>query len=155
MFINPITSNYYKITSKYNLNRTINGITRPHRAIDIATPTGTALKSPVFGEVIKVGRSPDAGNYIKIKDNLGRIFLFAHLSQVKVNEKQKLIPNQVIGSSGNTGNTTGPHLHFAITSRKGEKIDPEQIYKLSYGNKYFVLLSIASIFTIYQYKKYL
>lgn len=144
-----ITKKYYPISSPYNTNRTINGVSRPHRAIDIATPVNTKIFSPVFGEVYSVGYNNRAGNYIKILDRRGNIHLFAHLNNILTTKGSKVFPAKLIALSGNTGNTTGAHLHYAITDDTGIKLDPENIYNQSFKNRYLAIgiatVSIVSI----------
>lgn len=145
MLLARITEKKYPISSPYSLDRVINGVMRPHRAIDIATPTGTVLKSPVFGKVTRTGYDQRAGNFIEIKDLFNRLHLFAHLDSIQVAENESVYPSKKIGETGATGNTTGAHLHYSIENKAGEKIDPAKIYELSYLNR---PIGIASILII-------
>ena len=97
---------------------------RMHEGIDIAVAEGTPIKAAECGTVTRV--SENAGGYgklIQIDHGYGVETLYAHLSQIQVTKGQTVNSDTVIGLSGNTGRSTGPHLHFEITS-DGTPIDP-------------------------------
>lgn len=83
-----------------------------HTGTDFACPVGTRVRSPWWGTVTTVGTDDDYGNYV-IVTGLGgrRAWLLAHLSSITVHRGQRVRRGQRVGLSGNTGNTTGPHLH--------------------------------------------
>lgn len=85
-----------------------------HAGIDIAMPTGTEVKSADGGTVISVGYKGALGKYIDVRHDNGYITRYQHLSWYDVERGQKVKKGQYIGKSGNTGNSTGPHLHFAV-----------------------------------------
>lgn len=84
-----------------------------HTGTDFAVPVGTPVHAPRRGVVIESRYDPNAyGHYIHIRGWFRRnSWLFAHLSKRKVVVGQRVKQGQVIGLSGNTGNSTGPHLH--------------------------------------------
>lgn len=84
-----------------------------HTGIDYAVPVGTEVHSPRYGKVITSAWDEKYyGNYIIIEWwRGGERYLLAHLSERKVREGQRVRRGQVVGLSGNTGNSTGPHLH--------------------------------------------
>jgi len=85
-----------------------------HNGVDFSTPVGTALFAVDDGVVRQVGFDPDGfGNYILLAHAWGES-IYAHLSAVDVAPEQPVVRGQGIGRSGNTGGSTGPHLHFAI-----------------------------------------
>lgn len=89
----------------------------PHYGIDFGVPVGTPVYACCDAVVSYAGTStsyPGNGNFILLTDtHTGRSkILYLHLSQFAVSSGQKVSKGQVIGSSGNTGYTTGPHLHF-------------------------------------------
>lgn len=106
-----------------------------HNGIDIANVTGTPIRAAASGRVAQVGYSAGGyGNYIIIwhfpkgldGENPEKwVTLYGHLSLMNVKEGQVVTQGQIIGKMGNTGNSTGPHLHFEL--HKGERIyDPHQ-----------------------------
>lgn len=83
-----------------------------HNGIDFGLPTGTEVIATHGGKVIEATSDPTGyGNYIKIEDDK-QGSLYAHLQSFKVNVGDQVNEGQVIGISDNTGNSTGPHLHF-------------------------------------------
>jgi murein DD-endopeptidase MepM/ murein hydrolase activator NlpD len=84
-----------------------------HTGTDFACPVGTPVKAPFRGTVtIAWEAGGDYGHYVLITGLGGkRAWLLAHLSEIDVRRGQHVDAGQVIGKSGNTGNSTGPHLH--------------------------------------------
>ncbi|SMY15032.1 murein DD-endopeptidase MepM [Photobacterium aquimaris] len=106
----------YRISSSFNPNR-LHPITKrrsPHNGTDFAVPVGTTILAAGDGVVVKSRYHPLAGNYIVIKHGREYMTRYLHLSkrQVKVGDKVKM--GQRIAKSGNTGRSTGPHLHFEL-----------------------------------------
>ncbi|MFJ9027757.1 M23 family metallopeptidase [Streptomyces sp. NPDC102274] len=102
-----------------------------HSGQDFAVPVGTPVHAAHSGTVVKAGSNgagdgPAYGNAIVIKHKDGMYSQYAHLSKVKVYVGEKVKTDEVIGLSGNTGNTSGPHLHFEIrtTPNYGSGINP-------------------------------
>ena len=102
-----------------------------HSGQDFAVPSGTTVVAAHGGTVVKAGGNgagdgPAYGNAIVIKHGNGTYSQYAHLSQVDVRAGQIVKTGQRIALSGNTGNSTGPHLHFEIrtTANYGSAIDP-------------------------------
>lgn len=88
-----------------------------HNGMDFAAPTGTVLYSPITGTVTEVREDPGGyGNYVKI-ENPELAVLLAHLSRFTVGETQQVTEGEQVGWSGNTGFSTGPHLHFGIFTK--------------------------------------
>ncbi len=103
-----------------------------HGALDIGTSTGTPVIATKNGTINYVntgcsvgdqGCGGGYGNYIKIDHGDGIESLYAHLSEVLVNNGDTVVQGQIIGYSGNTGRSTGPHLHFEIRLN-GTRVDP-------------------------------
>lgn len=93
-----------------------------HAGIDIEIPTGTEVVASDGGEVVYTGYDSAMGNYVDIKHSNGYVTRYQHLSSYGVLKGEKVKKGQYIASSGNTGNSTGPHLHFAVyrsTSHSG------------------------------------
>jgi murein DD-endopeptidase MepM/ murein hydrolase activator NlpD len=103
--------------------------TAPHHALDIGVPLGTPIHAAADGKVVKVGNDADGyGNYVIILHAGGIATLYAHQSDPKVHEGDVVKAGDVIGLSGSTGNSTGPHLHFEVREggENGTKVDPEK-----------------------------
>jgi murein DD-endopeptidase MepM/ murein hydrolase activator NlpD len=96
---------------------------RLHAGIDIPLPTGTGLRAAASGRVAIAGWVGGYGNYICIQHSGALSTCYGHLSSIGVSVGQQVSQGQVIGSSGNTGNSTGPHLHFE-TRVNGNPVDP-------------------------------
>ncbi|MEU3774655.1 M23 family metallopeptidase [Streptomyces sp. NPDC032472] len=102
-----------------------------HSGQDFACPVGTPVKAVHDGVVVKAGPNgagdgPAYGNAIVIKHADSTYSQYAHLSKIKVSIGQKVAKGALIGLSGNTGNSTGPHLHFEIrtTPNYGSAVNP-------------------------------
>jgi len=93
-----------------------------HLGTDFAVPVGTPVKSPQDGVVTKTGSDNMNGIYVQIDSN-GIVHSLLHLSQSKVTDGQKVKKGQVVGLSGNTGYSTGPHLHWSKRV-SGRPVDP-------------------------------
>lgn len=103
-----------RITSEFG-RRNIAGGSRDHRGIDIANSIGTPVIAAGDGVVGRAGAMGTYGNVVMVTHSVnGQIFttLYAHLSSVNVSPGQTVSKGQVIGRMGNTGRSTGPHLHF-------------------------------------------
>lgn len=120
----------YPITSKYG-KRTAptKGASTDHKGTDYATPTGTAIGANVAGEVTYSGYNSGFGNYITIKDSNGYTHYYAHLSRRNVETGDKVNIDDVLGYSGSSGISTGPHLHYEVHDNTGKAID---------SNKYII-----------------
>ncbi len=104
----------YRISSRFNPRR-LHPVTkkiRPHNGTDFATPTGTKVYSVGDGLVVRAGYHPAAGNYIVIKHGRKYTTRFLHLSKIYVRKGQRIKMGHLIGKTGNTGRSTGPHLHY-------------------------------------------
>ncbi len=98
-----------------------------HKGIDIPLPSGTSIYPAAEGKVCRQGFNSLLGNYIVI-DHGSYESIYGHLSRRSVANGTKVNKNTVIGRSGNTGRSTGPHLHFQINDKKSSKaINPETL----------------------------
>lgn len=100
-----------RITSEFG-----NRSGRLHAGIDIGAATGTTVWAAKAGEVIFAGRQSGYGNAIIVAHAGGQTTLYAHLSRISVSDGQEVRQGQAIGAVGNTGRSTGPHLHFELRS---------------------------------------
>ncbi|MCK4427176.1 MAG: M23 family metallopeptidase, partial [candidate division Zixibacteria bacterium] len=93
------------------------GRKQPHLGIDLATDIGTPVYATAEGRVSFVGRDRGLGRMIRINHLFGYTTVYAHLSQVKVKRGEHVKRGEVIGAVGNTGYSTGPHLHYEVRFR--------------------------------------
>lgn len=113
-----------EITSGYANSRTFQGKTAAHQAIDIAAPVGTIIYSPEDG-VFSKNTHASGGNQAFVKGKSGYRYGFAHLSGWIAKPGQQVSAGQPIAKSGNTGRSSGPHIHFSVTNPANSKIDPK------------------------------
>jgi murein DD-endopeptidase MepM/ murein hydrolase activator NlpD len=97
---------------------------RLHAGEDFAVPVGTPLGSMSTGTVVYAGAMSGYGNMVDVRYWDGTVSRFGHMSSVSVRVGQHVAPGQVVGLSGNTGHSTGPHLHLEIHPRGGAAVDP-------------------------------
>lgn len=118
-------------SSPFGVRRVRNGRTAGfHRGLDYAGGTGEPVRAPAGGVVTLVG--PNfvlLGNCVIVNHGEGLTSLYLHLSQINVKEGQEVQAGQVLGRIGDTGASTGPHLHYA-TYFHGEPIDPDLLRNL-------------------------
>lgn len=119
---NPrITSNFGKRTSPKA------GASTNHKGIDYGTPTGTAVFSTRGGTVVSAGWLGGYGYCVIIYHGDGVQSRYGHLSKPLVSAGETVKQGQKIALSGNTGNSTGPHLHFEIRIN-GEAVNPNSLF---------------------------
>jgi len=87
---------------------------RLHAGIDLAGPVGMDVHAPADGVVTDAGWENGYGQVIKLRHKFGVSTVYGHLSKIRVKVGQKVSRGDVIGDSGNTGRSTGPHLHYEI-----------------------------------------
>jgi murein DD-endopeptidase MepM/ murein hydrolase activator NlpD len=100
-----------------------------HVALDYGVPVGTSVYATMGGKVVYAGWNNEGyGNLVIVEKGEYRTY-FAHLSKIPVRVGEKVDAGTVIGLSGNTGNSTGPHLHYEIR-RNGTPINPTKFTKV-------------------------
>ncbi|WP_128382146.1 M23 family metallopeptidase [Streptomyces cavernae] len=126
-WVDPVAK--YKISARFNQGGSM--WAHKHSGQDFAVPTGTNVMATHGGTVVKAGGNgagdgPAYGNAVVIKHGGGVYSQYAHLSRVDVKVGQVVKTGQHIALSGNTGNSSGPHLHFEIrtTPNYGSAVDP-------------------------------
>jgi len=90
------------------------GLPAMHEGVDFDAPVGTPIRAAGSGIVVFAGHHPDFGNLIVIDDGNGIITRYAHCSRLDVNRGEVVSRGQIIAAIGDTGRSTGPHLHFEI-----------------------------------------
>jgi murein DD-endopeptidase MepM/ murein hydrolase activator NlpD len=117
LFIYPING---RLTSSYGWRHDpISGVRRFHSAIDLASPTGTAIKAAMEGRVSTVGFNSTYGKFIILSHNNGFQTMYAHMNVTSVVQGSYVNQGTKIGEVGSTGYSTGPHLHFAVFKNGG------------------------------------
>lgn len=94
-----------------------------HAGIDLAAPIGTPVNAADGGTVTFVGQKSGYGNFIMIDHGSGYVSCYGHLSKFYVTRGEKVFKGQKIAAVGNTGRSTGPHLHFEIR-KNGNPVNP-------------------------------
>jgi murein DD-endopeptidase MepM/ murein hydrolase activator NlpD len=103
------------ITSPFGLKRFYNGeARRPHTGLDYAGNTGTPVKAPADGRVILIGEYFFNGKTIFLDHGQGLISAYIHLNKHLVEQGQLVKQGEIIGEIGQSGRSTGPHLHWSV-----------------------------------------
>ena len=104
-----------RITSKFgNRNHPVLKSVKFHRGVDIAVSLGTPVYAGIRGIVTFAGKRGNYGNLVEIKGSDGIKVRYAHLSKIDVVEGQRVSDGEKVAETGNTGMSTGPHLHYEI-----------------------------------------
>jgi murein DD-endopeptidase MepM/ murein hydrolase activator NlpD len=106
----------------------IKGYTRMHEGVDFAAPTGTPIYAAGDGTVVRAGRNGGYGNYVEIRHANGYSTAYGHMHRIGkgIRRGARVEQGQVIGTVGNTGSSTGPHLHYEILVG-GEPVNPQSL----------------------------
>lgn len=138
-----------KVRSRYSFRRV-----REHRGTDIALSTGDSIRSAFDGvvRVKEVTRNTGGyGNLLVIRHTNGLETYYGHLSRFLVDTGEIVKAGEVIGLGGNTGRSTGPHLHFE-TRYMGKAFDPERVFDFEQGTvRDSVLVLKKHYFSIYSH----
>jgi len=110
------TAKQYRVSSNFNPHRLnpVTGRVAPHKGVDFAIPLGTPVLAVGDGEVIVAKRSGGAGNYVAIRHGRQYMTRYMHMKKLLVKPGDKVKRGERIGLTGNTGRSTGPHLHFEV-----------------------------------------
>lgn len=110
------TTKQFRISSNFNPRRVnpVTGRVAPHKGVDFAMPVGTPVLAVGDGEVVIAKRSGNAGNYVAIRHGRQYSTHYMHLKKLLVQPGQKVKRGDRIALSGNTGRSTGPHLHYEV-----------------------------------------
>lgn len=131
--LDPAFSRYpfegsYRLSSNFNPRRKhpVTGRISPHKGTDFAMPIGTPIRAPADGRVEKVGNHPAAGRYIVVRHDNGYRTRYLHLSRPLVSRGDRVTMGERIALSGNTGRSTGPHLHYEVLVNNSQ-VDPMKV----------------------------
>ena len=116
----PITGSY--VSSGYKWRR-LGGTTSFHGAIDIPSSTGTPIKAAAGGVVIVARYYGAAGRTVFIDHGGGMTTLYFHMNEIRTSVGQTVVTGDVIGTVGNTGRSSGPHLHFEVRLKNPSSVN--------------------------------
>ncbi len=107
-----------KITSSFGgRNHPVEGIYKIHNGVDIAAPIGTEVYTPCSGVVVSVYSHPLGGLTLIIANSEKNMrYGMCHLDEVCVEQGQRIWAGDMVARSGNSGRSTGPHLHYSVKS---------------------------------------
>jgi len=136
-FYTPLDIDWYNMISSYYGYRKnpVTGDNQFHRGIDIAVPEGTEVYASQDGIVTTAEYNDEYGNYIVIEDSDGFVTKYAHLQSINVTAGQTVKHGAVIGKTGNTGSSTGSHLHLECLA-SGEYYNPLFYFENGNGSIY-------------------
>ena len=114
--ISPVKNPNYHVSMAFGPNlHPLTGSWYIHKGIDLSTyRSGDPVVATASGQVVTVAFDNSFGNYIIIKHNHGMYTRYAHLNSFRVKKGQQVDQGQIIGTIGNTGISTGPHLHYEV-----------------------------------------
>lgn len=122
------TKDFRRIASGFGWRmHPIDKVRKFHYGVDFTGPIGTEIHTTGNGIVTRANRSSSFGNVVVINHGYNYETLYAHMSGFNVKKGQKVTRGQVIGFLGNTGRSSGAHLHYEV-HYKGKKIDPKNYY---------------------------
>jgi len=115
------------VSGGFGAVRVVNGVKgNPHQGTDYHAKVGTTVRASNYGKVLLARNLYFEGNCVMIDHGQGLVTIYMHLSKIKVQEGQAVAKGQLLGMSGNTGRSTGPHLHFAVRWQ-GSYLDPRTL----------------------------
>jgi murein DD-endopeptidase MepM/ murein hydrolase activator NlpD len=118
---------FAQITSRFgNRRHPVLGYDRAHQGVDYRAPVGTPVWAVGDGQVKLAGWNGGCGKAVHIRHRNGYETVYCHLSSIAVSAGKAVSQKQIIGYSGNTGLSSGPHLHFGV-KRGGQHVNPLQL----------------------------
>ncbi len=129
-----------RLSSLFGLKRYFNDIPKnPHNGLDIAAPTGTPIVAPASGKVIDTGNYYFNGNTVFLDHGQGLLSAYLHMNSIEVKPGDVVQQGDQLGTVGETGRVTGPHLHWIVYLNK-VPVDPalfisQDIARLDARNK--------------------
>ena len=137
MFATPVDLCWYNYISSYYGYRKnpITGNREFHRGLDIAVPTGTPVKATHEGTITVAAYDSYYGNYVEITNSKGYVTKYAHMESLSVSVGQSVTTGTPLGATGNTGSSTGSHLHIECLYN-GEYYNPLFYFDVGTGTLY-------------------
>ncbi|HKK47756.1 MAG TPA: M23 family metallopeptidase [Alkalispirochaeta sp.] len=127
----PVANGMGRVTMEFGPNiHPITGQWYLHKGIDIAGPPGLPILASANGKVVEMGYDPGYGFYVFLRHKYGFRTRYSHLQSILVTEGQDLVQGERIGTLGNTGTSTGPHLDF-IVMLGTDVVDPSAFLTIS------------------------
>lgn len=142
--IQPISKrDMERVSSGFSMRiHPIYGINKFHYGMDFVAPTGTAVYATADGVVVSAGDYLGYGNYIKIDHGYEYETSYGHLNSIGVRKGQKVVRGQVIGTVGNTGISTGDHLHYEVIYQ-GKAVNPINYFAQDLtADEYILMLKV-------------
>ncbi|MER7397688.1 M23 family metallopeptidase [Streptomyces sp. NPDC000151] len=127
-YARPITAPYH-VTARYGVPG--DWAAGHHPGVDFAVPTGTRVRSVGSGTVVLARRSGAYGKAVTVRMRDGHYIVYGHLSRIAVKKGRHVGPRTRLGSSGSTGRSSGPHLHFEVRDARGYGNDVNPMRYLS------------------------
>jgi murein DD-endopeptidase MepM/ murein hydrolase activator NlpD len=132
LFINPVIG---RLTSRMGFRTDpFTGMWAYHSGVDIANAPGTPVRAVQYGKVVHAGHKGNFGRTVIIQHPEGYRSLYAHLDRILVKKGQVVKQGGIIATLGNSGRSTGPHLHFEI-HQMNKILDPLKVLKIEQGNR--------------------
>jgi murein DD-endopeptidase MepM/ murein hydrolase activator NlpD len=127
LFMFPLPGRRH-VTSNFGMRKDpISGVLQFHNGVDFRANVGTTVMASMDGIVSVVGENWLYGKYIIISHSNGYKTLYGHLNSFSVKQGDRVARGRKIGESGNTGYSTGPHLHFSIYDRNNRLVNPLEL----------------------------
>ncbi len=119
-------------STPFGAQRYVNGEPRsPHSGIDIAAAEGTPVQAPLAGRILYVAHMYLNGNTVVIGHGHGLVSVLSHLADTRVHEGDRVQTGDIIGTVGQTGRATGPHLHWSIRFQEA-RVNPHRLLALGH-----------------------
>lgn len=127
LFRKPLRGRYY-ISSRYGWrDNPFSGKRTFHNGIDMATSQGTAIYAALDGHVVRTGYDVTYGNYVIVGHHSGYQTLYAHMHTILTTRGKYVTTNTKLGTVGNTGQSTGSHIHFTVY-KNSSTINPASLW---------------------------
>jgi murein DD-endopeptidase MepM/ murein hydrolase activator NlpD len=129
LFLNPLKGNFKYYSSYYGWRRSpFTGARSFHTGIDLVATRGRPIYPAMDGRVTVAGWSDTYGNYVMVAHHSSYVTLYGHMDSISVGRGAWVTSATRIGTLGNTGLSTGPHLHFMVY-KNGKTVNPRTLMK--------------------------
>jgi Peptidase family M23 len=127
----------FRVTSPYGALEEFRD--HPHSGVDLSMPIGTDVLSPVEGvvqQIVNYGNE-NIGKGVIVQTDDGKEVIFGHLNEIHTKVGEHISIGEKIAESGNTGFSTGPHLHLGMKDSAGGVVDPQPVIDVLQGDDWF------------------